>query len=145
MEEQGVVVEIKSNNTALIRAKRTSTCESCVSKKSCSTRAGGDEMFVEAENTIGAGKGDHVVFAVSAGTVMRTGLLVYLMPVIFFLIGIVLGDRVAAPMLPNINKDLVCGVLGIVFLIDAFVILKIYNQFMEKRGGIMRPKLLRKV
>jgi len=145
MEEQGIVVELKANNTALVKAKRTSTCESCASKKSCSTRSSGDDMFVETENTIGASKGDHVVFAVSAGTIMKTGLLVYLMPVIAFLAGIVLGQKVVAPMLPNINSDLVSGALGLIFLIDAFVLLKIYNQYMEKKGGIMRPKLLRKL
>lgn len=145
MEEQGVVVELKANNTAVIRAARTGSCESCASKKSCTTRVGGDEMFVETDNAIGAVKGDHVVFAVSAGAIMKTGLLVYLMPVIAFLAGIVLGQKVVAPMLPNVNSDLVSGALGLIFLIDAFVMLKIYNQYMDKRGGVMRPKLLRKI
>lgn len=145
MEEQGVVMELRKNNTALIKSARTSACDSCGSKKSCSTGGSGTEMLMEADNVIGAQKGDHVVFAVAAGTIMKAGLILYLVPLVSFIVGVVAGQAVVAPLLPNINPDLVSGVLGVIFLVAAFIGIKIYNRAMEKKGGSMRPKILRKV
>jgi len=144
MEEHGVVVEIKNNNTAVVKAARSSACDSCGSKKSCAT-GGGEDMLVETENAIGADKGDHVVFAVGAGAVMKAGVLVHLVPTVAFIAGVVIGQLFIAPRLPGINGDLVSGALGFIFLIDAYVCLKIYNKALEKKGAVMRPKLLRKV
>lgn len=144
MEEHGVVVEIKNNNTAVVRATRSSACDSCGSKKSCAT-GGGEDMLVETDNAIGADKGDHVVFAVGAGAVMKAGVIVHFVPTVAFIAGVVLGQLVVAPILPGINKDLISGVLGFIFLVDAYVCLKIYNKKLDKKGAAMRPKLLRKV
>ncbi|MBI5561453.1 MAG: SoxR reducing system RseC family protein [Deltaproteobacteria bacterium] len=144
MEENGVVISVKKD-TVLIKASRSSACDSCAQKRSCSTGGGGEDMLIEADNAIGAEKGDRVVFAVGAGSVMKAGVLLYLVPILSFIAGVVIGQAVAAPLIPTVNADLVSGALGVFFIAGAFIGLKLYNRTLEKRGGALRPRLLRKV
>ncbi len=141
MEESGVIVQLKGT-MALIRAERSSSCDSCAQKKSCHGGSSGTDAFVEAENRVGARVGDHVVFTVSAGSVIKAGLLLYLFPIISFIIGVVLGQTVAARLLPGQNPDLVSGVLGAVFLALAFAGLKIYGSLADRKRSF-RPQILR--
>jgi len=141
MEESGVVVQIK-DTTAVIRAERSSSCDSCAQKKSCHGDPTATDAFIEAENTVGALPGDHVVFTVSAGTVIKAGVLLYLFPIISFIVGVVFGQTLATSVLPQYNPDLVSGVLGAVFLALAFVGLKLYSSFIDKKKSF-RPRILR--
>lgn len=142
MEENGVVVQIK-DSTALIRAQRSTACDGCASKKSChGEQTAGAETFIEAENPIGARVGDHVIFSVGAGSVIKAGLLLYLFPIISFITGVVLGQTAAVRIFPKHNPDLVSGVLGAVFLVLAFIGLKVYGFFIDKKTSF-RPKILR--
>lgn len=141
MEETGTVIQLKGT-TALIRAERSSSCDSCAQKKSCHGGASGTDAFIEAENLIGAQVGDHVVFSVSAGSVIKAGMLLYLFPIASFIIGVVLGQTVAVRVFPEQNPDLVSGVLGAVFLALAFAGLKIYSSFIDRKRSF-RPQILR--
>lgn len=140
MEERGVVVQLKDGN-ALIRAERSSACENCASKKSCSTGGAGNEMFIEAANPVNARVGDRVIFAVGAGSVLKAGVLLYLVPVISFIAGVVLG-QLASPRFPDVNPDLIAGVTGAVFLLAAFMGLKIYSSKIDNKKSF-RPQVLR--
>lgn len=142
IEETGIVVENKGE-TVLIRAERTSSCESCAQKSVCHTGGGGD-MLIEADNPIGAKKGDYVVFTVGAGSVLKAGILLYLVPVLCFIFGVVLGQAASKRAFPALNADLVSGILGLVFLIIAFIGLKVYGKFVEKDRSY-RPHVLRVV
>ncbi|MCK5236730.1 MAG: SoxR reducing system RseC family protein, partial [Deltaproteobacteria bacterium] len=83
IEEQGQVIEVKEN-IATIRAERTSACDSCSSKKSCAT-VSEEEVLVEAINDIGAKAGDNVIFTVGAGTLLKAGILIYVLPLLMFI------------------------------------------------------------
>lgn len=130
MEEHGVVIEEKGR-TVLIRAEQKSTCESCVSKSSCQV-LGDSEMLIEAENPVGARVGDRVVFSAGAASIMKAGVLLYLVPVLCFIFGVVLGQMLSADFFPDRNPDLVSGLFGAFFLAVAFVGLKLYNRLIEK-------------
>lgn len=142
MEEHGIVVQ-KKERTAVIRAERTTSCDSCASKKSCHSGSGaGGEILIEAEDMVGAKVGDRVVFSVSAGSVLKAGVLVYLVPVLSFIAGVVLGQTFISGALPGFNADLVAGATGLVFLVLAFLGLKGYGALSERKGS-MRPRVLR--
>lgn len=143
IEETGIVVENKGE-TVLIRAERTSSCESCAQKSVCHTGSGGGDMLIEADNPIGAKKGDYVVFTVGAGSVLKAGILLYLVPVLCFIFGVVLGQVASKRAFPALNGDLVSGVLGLAFLIIAFIGLKVYSKSVEKDRSY-RPHVLRVV
>lgn len=142
MEERGVIVECKGS-VAVIRAQRTSSCDSCSSKKTCSSGSSSD-MLIEAANGIGARAGDHVVFTVGGGSVLKAGVVLYLVPVLFFIGGIVLGQLAGKSVFIGLNPDLVSGVFGVVFLVIAFFGIKLYGKILEKSGAY-RPQILRVV
>lgn len=142
MEEHGTVVQRKER-TVVIKAERTTSCDNCASKKSCHSGAGADnEILIEAEDLLGAKVGDRVVFSVSAGSVLKAGVLIYLVPVLSFIGGVVLGQTVITGALPGYNADLVAGVTGVVFLALAFLGLKGYGALSERKGSL-RPRVLR--
>ena len=142
MEEHGIVIE-KKGRIAVIRAERTTSCDSCASKKSChSPGAADNEILIEADDPIGVKAGDHVVFTVSAGSVLKAGFLLYLLPIAFFIGGLVLGQTVLTGVLPGYNADLVTGVTGLVFLGAAFLGLKGYGAVADRKGSL-RPRVLR--
>lgn len=142
MEEFGIIVE-KKERTVLIKAGRTTSCDNCASKKSC--HSGGEmdnEVLVEAEDLPGTKVGDRVAFSVSAGSVLKAGVLLYLVPIASFIGGVVLGQTVLTGVLPGYNADLVAGVTGVICLALAFLGLKGYGALSERKGSL-RPKVLR--
>ncbi len=141
MEEHGIVVQDKKK-TVLIKAQRSTACDNCASKRACASGSTGSEMLIEAENTIGAKVGDRVVFTVGTGSILKAGLLLYLVPILCFIAGVVLGQTAAKNLFPDQNPDLVSGVLGVIFLSLAFIGLKVYSSFIEK-GSAFRPHVLR--
>lgn len=144
MEEQGLVIQQK-DRTVIIKAQRSTACDGCSSKKSCHSGGGSDtDTFIEAENPIGAKVGDRVVFSIGAASVIKAGLLIYLVPILSFIAGVVLGQIAAKNVFPGQNPDLVAGLLGLAFLILAFIGLKLYNKYLEKNKGF-RPQVLRVV
>lgn len=140
MEEHGVVIR-KEGQKAVIKAERTGACDSCSSKKSCA-QASDAEMLIEADDPVGVKAGDKVVFAVSAGSVLKAGMLLYLLPILSFIAGVVLGQAVFSGLLPGYNPDLVAGVSGAAFLAAAFIALKAFSRLSE-RSRSMRPQVLR--
>lgn len=143
MEEQGIVVQA-TGASALIKTRQSSACESCASKKSCSSGQGAaDEAFIEADNFVGAKVGDTVIFTIGTGSVLKAGALLYLVPILSFIAGVVIGQSgIVASILPGQNPDLLSGVLGAAFLALAFAGLKVYSAFLDKRKSF-RPKVLR--
>ncbi len=142
MEEQGVVVENRGA-TVLIKTERKSACESCASKKSCHSISE-TEMLIEAENPVGAGVGDMVIYEIGAGSVIKAGMLLYLVPLLSFILGVVLGQGASGRFFAGHNPDLVAGLSGALFLAAAFVGLKLYGRRFE-RDKAYRPHVLRVV
>lgn len=140
MEEQGVIVEEKGA-TVMIRTRKKSSCDSCATKSSCHN-IGDSEMLIEARNAVGAHVGDQVVFAVGASDIIKAGVLLYLVPVLSFILGIVLGPSVGERYFPAANPDLVSGVLGAVLLVAAFLGLKLYGRHLARSKSHM-PRVLR--
>ena len=142
MEEHGIVVQ-KKERTVMIRAERSSSCDNCASKKSCHSGGAADnEILVEAEDLLGAKVGDRVVFSVSAGSILKAGALLYIVPIASFIAGVILGQTVLTGVLPGYNADLVAGATGVVFLALAFLGIKGYGALSERKGSL-RPKVLR--
>ncbi|MDP2690394.1 MAG: SoxR reducing system RseC family protein [Deltaproteobacteria bacterium] len=143
IEEHGIVVRNKGG-TVLIKTQRSSSCEGCASKKTCSSGQGSNgDMFIEADNIAGADVGDRVVFSAGTGSILKAGALLYLVPILCFIFGVVIGQTsFVTGLFPGQNPDLLSGVLGAVFLALAFIGLKVYSAFLDK-SKTFRPKVLR--
>jgi positive regulator of sigma E activity len=128
IEEHGVIISI-SNDIAFISTKRGSECDGCGSKSLCNPSEGEDKtMIVEAFNPIEAHVGEKVVFTVGAATVLRAGMMLYLVPLLSFIAGVVAGQVLGPKLMPEMNLDLVSAVLGFVFVIFSFVGLRFYGK-----------------
>ncbi len=135
---------VKDNGpTVVIRTERTTACDSCASKSACYS-AGSTEALIEADNPVGAHLGDRVVFTVSAGSVVKAGLLLYLVPIISFIAGVVIGQRAGRKVFPSLNADLSSAMFGAAFLIAAFFGLKLYGS-RASRQSAFRPRVVRVV
>lgn len=142
MDEHGIVIE-KKGRIAVIKAQRSTSCDNCASKKSCHSGTNADnEILIEADDSLGTKVGDRVVFSVSAGSVLKAGILLYLLPIASFIGGLVLGQTVFTGFLPGYNADLVAGLTGAIFLALAFLGLKGYGALSERKGSL-RPRVLR--
>ncbi len=140
MEEHGIIVECRGA-TALVKTRRGSSCDSCKSKKACKPLEQ-DDMLIEVENTIGAKVGQDVIFTVGAGSVIKAGVLFYLVPVLSFIAGVVIGQAVLTSLFPRTNPDLVSGLFGAFLLIVSFIGLKLYNRRIS-RDNSYRARILR--
>ncbi|MEE8574631.1 MAG: SoxR reducing system RseC family protein [Thermodesulfobacteriota bacterium] len=144
IEEHGIVVELKSGGSALVKAERGAGCESCMTKDICNPTGEGDKMIIEADNPVGATVGSEVMFTVSAGTVIKAGVFFYLFPLLGFIAGVVIGQVASPGVAGTINKDLFSAVLGFVLMVAVFLLLRLYGKKAEESKEY-RPTIVKVV
>ena len=142
MEEKGLIVK-DNGPTVVIRTERTTACDSCATKSACYS-ASSTEALIEADNPVGAHLGDKVVFTVSAGSVVKAGLLLYLVPILSFIAGVVIGQTAGKRIFTSMNSDLSSAIFGVAFLAAAFFGLKLYGG-RAARQSAFRPIVVRVV
>lgn len=100
MLETRVIVMETALNVAWVQAVSTSSCEQCNGKGCGSSKLG--QLFCskprqfQVNNPINAQIGDEVIVAVVEGTILRSIALVYILPLVFLLIGAMLAERFSA-------------------------------------------------
>ncbi len=140
VEEEGTVLKIEGE-VAFLRAERSGACDSCTTREACES-TGGSEMRVEATNTIGAKVGDRVAFTVSPSELLKAGVVLYLVPLLGFMGGVVMGQVIAAKFLPGTDADLLSAVLGFVLLLFTYGVIKVVSARADT-SGIKRPRVTR--
>jgi sigma-E factor negative regulatory protein RseC len=135
VEEEGIVKTLEGQ-TAGIATEESNACDSCTTKSVCQSSEEGERLVI-AVNSVGAKVGDRVKFTVAAGNVIKTGMLVYLLPLIGFITGIVGGQVFGPRFLQAYDKDIVSAALGfaLLFLVYFFVVL--YGNAAEKKNKFM--------
>ena len=92
MEQIVRVKEARNDGTATVMLQRESACSGdCHKCSGCG--AAKEVMIFEARNPIGAGRGDLVVIESETGPVMKAVGVFYVMPLVLFFLGYILGDR----------------------------------------------------
>ena len=86
MEQQAQVIRIVSETVARVTVKRKSACSGdCHTCHGCPHP---DEIvMVDADNFVGAQKGDDVVIRSDTGRVLKLAAMLYLMPMVLFFLG----------------------------------------------------------
>ena len=93
MEQTVLIRKVHPNGTATVIHTRQSACSGDCHK--CSGCGAAKEiMFVEAQNPIGAGRGDLVTLEARTGPVMKAVGVFYVLPLILFFGGYLLGSLV---------------------------------------------------
>ena len=86
MEQQAQVIRIVNNTTARVAVKRKSACSGdCHTCHGCPHP---DEIvMVDADNFVGAQKGDDVIVRSDTNRVLKLAAMLYLMPLVLFFLG----------------------------------------------------------
>ena len=123
MAEKGIVTELKDNNIAYIKMKRTEACAKC---RACVSGLSEQDMFIDAENDCGASVGQWVELEFDNNGFFYAVLIMYGIPFVALISGILLGYYAIAPLLPFVSKEILSCVVGLGF--TALVYLWIRSQ-----------------
>ena len=124
MEQIVRVKEAHDNGTATVFLQRESACSGDCHK--CSGCGAAKEVMVfEAQNPIGAGRGDLVVIESRTGPVMKAVGVFYVLPLVLFFSGYILGDRW--------GRGALLGCLGFVLAIALSVV---YDRVIAKKEEV---------
>ncbi|MBN1903928.1 MAG: SoxR reducing system RseC family protein [Deltaproteobacteria bacterium] len=128
ISEQGIVERIK-RNSALIKVAKSSACNHCTSKDSCSVPD--KNMVIEVKNSLNAKVGDLVEVSVPEGTFIVLSLMIYIFPVAALMAGAFLGNYLST--LLDTDPSLTAIITGALFLFASFVILKLIDRKKDTR------------
>ena len=123
MEEVGVVTET-DGITAKVVVQKKGACEGCTTGTCESTDNG---MEIEAVNTIKAQPGQTVRVSIGAYSYLKSSMIAYGMPLVFFIGGTILGKDLGEKHLVGYNSDLTAAIAGFTALIISLFIIKLIS------------------
>lgn len=136
--EEGIVTKVYSS-TAWVKCTKSAACESCSAKGFCATGSD-DDVEVEAINAVGAKVDDRVTISFEASSLLKVSFLVYMVPVLFLILGVVIGDKIA-PIF-NYDQTIFSVFVGFLFLFAAFFFVKAKGKELSKKDAY-QPKIIR--
>lgn len=125
MTELGVVVDVPRPGRAVVSFRRSPACGRCML---CA--AEGEEMLADVEDPLGVLPGQRVRVAMPSGLFLRASVLVYLVPTLTFILGVLLGYALAGSELAGFG-------LGVAFLPLGLVPARIATR----RSGKFTPRI----
>ena len=130
---KGIVHEIK-DDLAFVKIHRKEACGEC---RACFSGMTKSEMDIEAKNLCDAEVGDWVELELQDNAFFNAVVIMYGLPFIGFIAGVVLGYFGLAKVLPMIHPALCSVVLGLVGI--AMALLWIHSQNPRWESGKYRP------
>lgn len=125
LKEEGKV-KIIDEKYAFVAAKEGYACLTCPLIGACKALGVEGEMVIKAINYVGAKVGDKVIVAVGSNMFFKAAALIYLLPVVAFIIGAVIGGSVAPHLDLNVSAEAVSVIFGLVYLIASLFIVKLF-------------------
>lgn len=132
MKQTGIVFELNDDKAKIIVTRLAACGSSC---ESCSAHCGENKQeYINVKNDIGLKIGDRVEITTDSKAVLKYISLVYGLPLIFLISGVVIG------MLLNL-KEMYSLLVGFVFMIVSFIIVKTVDNKNGSNHGIIIKKL----
>ena len=128
MGEKGLVINTKGH-LAVIQMTRTEACGQC---RACLAGMKKEEMIIEADNECNAKIGDWVIMELRNNSFMKAVLIMYGIPLIALVVGIVLGYYVLYPYIP-INREVLSFGVGLIFTALAFLWIRSKESTWDKK------------
>ncbi|NLM51621.1 MAG: SoxR reducing system RseC family protein [Firmicutes bacterium] len=127
MEQVGLVVDIVEDK-AIVAVQRHDVCAKC---GACGIAISGrGENHLEALNKVNATVGQKVKIVSDTSHVLRASFMVYIVPLLALLLGLFVGQQLEGSFGVFVRLDLV---LGIVFLLAAFLLVRRYDRKLAGR------------
>lgn len=118
-----------NGDVAKIAILKKSACESCAAAGVCHP---GDQELMEADNPMGAKKGQRVKVVVAPQMYLKASLVLYGVPMAALAGGAIVGKEIAMRSGAAANSDLWAFLLGMVCLLISFFFIRQYNKKVEK-------------
>ena len=137
--EEGIVTETMGR-MAWVKTTRSSACNHCSAKNSCSAHGGGDSMLIKVENRVAARIGDRVLLTLKTKSLLKAAFLIYIFPILALLAGALIGAHFAEQMEANVSA--IAAIVGGSAFLAAILIMKYQGNRMGRRSDYT-PKILR--
>jgi len=122
LTKTGVVKGVQGR-MALVLTGMEPACEGCKARGACTSLGGGGaNAEVRARNTVGAEVGDVVTISIRGSSLLKASFLVYMLPILAMVGGIVLGHLLSGVI--SVDKNVLVGLFGLLAFSGAFVWLK---------------------
>lgn len=132
MKQTGIVFELNDDKAKIIVTRLGACGSSC---ESCSAHCGENKQeYINVKNDIGLKIGDRVEITTDSKAVLKYIALVYGLPLIFLISGVVIG------MLLNL-KEMYSLLVGFVFMIVSFIFIKTIDNKNGSNHGFIIKKL----
>jgi sigma-E factor negative regulatory protein RseC len=129
-KEEGTIVRVEGPK-AWVVVRRSSACNHCGSKESCVSLEGGKSMESEVLNPLSGQVGDRVILKIPTGSVLKLSFLVYVFPILAFILGAVYGVKFGKEH--GMDPDLVSFLMGFSTSIVSFFVLKLIERMLMKK------------
>lgn len=127
MTQDAIVTKVLPDGMAEVVVTRATACGSnCGNCESCIYQ---NELKTLAHNKAGAVQGQKVVIESITSKIFGAALLVYIMPLVLFLLGYVLADALGC-------KEIVCVAVSFAFLIIGAIILVASQRLKKNKNSI---------
>ncbi|OGW38190.1 MAG: hypothetical protein A2X58_05160 [Nitrospirae bacterium GWC2_56_14] len=128
IEEEGIVAEVQGS-VAKVEILKKSACEQCAASGTCHP---GDQELMEADNPLGAVKGQKVKVVVAPQLYLKASIILYGIPMAAMVAGAILGKNAAVAYAGEANSDLWAFIAGMTCLVISFYFIRLYNNKVEK-------------
>lgn len=135
--ECGFVKEVHGN-AVCVTADAVSFCSSCTNQTCAMRQSKSRQVWME--NILDARAGDRVYFVVPAKGVVISSAVMYGLPIVFLIGGIITGTVFPLPFIKD--NELWAIVTGILFFAFSFIIVKILSKFIMIKK-IMNPTMVK--
>ncbi len=129
MEQNVIVRRLLPDGMAEVMRIRESACSGdCHKCAGCGATK--QTMLFTAHNAIGARPGDAVVVESDTGTVLKGAMLLYVLPLVTFLVGYIVGENLW-------SRGILVSILGFAL---GMAPIKLYDRYLAKRGTVYTIK-----
>lgn len=136
--ENGIVISSK-NGIAQVALIKNDNCEECTAKIFCNPSAA-DDKVLEAIDTIGAKSGDSVKIVVKGKSILVATILLYFVPLILLVAGIVVGTLYFGN---SKNNEIYSFLVGFILMGVYFVFIYLFSSKMDLKARM--PKITHSV
>ncbi len=142
--ETARVVAVDDDGHVWVETQRKTACDSCAVQKGCGSGVlsrlfSGKRARLRVIDTLGAAVGDDVVIGIEDSLLVRSSFAVYLMPLVWMLLGAIAGGMVAG-ILQSTHVDGLSALGGLLGLAAGFLWLRRYAR--AAAGDAMRQPSL---
>ena len=119
--KKGIVISIGKDGWAEVVTDKLDACADCVTARNCPTSCRRTKVATRVFNKAGAREGDMVSVYLSAGSVLQSAALLYLIPVFSLIIGAFTGTGLSEQL--EMNESTSALIFGLAGLFIGFLFL----------------------